>query len=445
MNNGLNYILILVCIYLIISIVFYFICKKYNKASPFDDIGTIWIMLLLLYSVAPALSYYFQDGVYPTFLSGRLYSLQPSIETTAGQMGIAIWLALGFILIYGLLRSRIKPFRHNEKNIMPVNILISAGLLFIMAKLGIWVIHNVGIIGKAETYIEQYKMLNNAPSYIRQIHKLFDSGGKICYYVLLAGLFQRWPSTKYLIYLLIIFSIVFYDPSGSREGIAMELLAVLISWNIYVKRIKPIIFALVAITGLLTFTIIGTLRNIEDPSSYEVEDSFKGLGEFEAVWANGIEMSQLKALDKLKIPNNIRFGEFIQFVPGELLPFEKLSLSNWYVKEYYPEFKAQGGGWAFGTLAQSALGGGVFEAFLRGVFLAFFYIAVFGLFRNHGKLWWSYPLYLIIFLSSYRSIRDTTFTQITDIIQGIIPYLMLIWVVSLFFQMRNKKILINPK
>jgi hypothetical protein len=435
----INYILLQIFIFLAIAIYLFRKCSKYNQKAPFDDIGVIWIFVLFLYSAAPALSFYFQDGVYLTWLSGRLFSLQPTISQTMDLLNISICYALGFTVVYIGLRKKIKPLVFSKIDIISDKVLISASVLFLISKISVTLLYFSGLIGAADTYIEEYRVINEAPTLVKQFLKIVGASGNICYLIVVVGLFQRWPRTRFAVLILLLITFISFNPDGSRTSIVMNLFAMIVSWHVYVKKIKTWIWVLFCTVSLMVFTVLGALRGVEEITNDKVSDSFKGLGEFEAIWSNGVQMIQEKSKNNLTVPFDVRFSEFWQFIPSQLLPFEKSSLSVWYVKKYYPSFQEAGGGWAFGSVAQSALGGGYMEALFRGMALALLYHIIFKFYRNRPQVWWSYPFYLQILIFSYQSIRDTTFSQLTEIFQILLPTIVTVWVVSLVFEWRTNQ------
>ena len=54
---------------------------------------------------------------------------------------------------------------------------------------------------------------------------------------------------------------------------------------------------------------------------------------------------------------------FFIFIPSQFLPFEKLSLSQWYLKVI--DQHGRGVGFMFGVISQGVVGGGWFELAVR--------------------------------------------------------------------------------
>lgn len=433
----MDIILFQISLFLVIVVALFIYCTKYNKKSPLDDIGVLWIFVLFLYSVAPALSFYFQDGVYLTWLSGRLFSLQPTIEETIQLLNISLSFAFGFSIVYLITRKNINPSRFNVNGRIKDKLLFSSLLLFIVSKLFVYFLYITGLIATPQSYIEEYKVISEAPTLIRQVLKVVSVGGSICFLVCIVGLFQRWPKSRFAILGIILFIIATFNPDSSRTALVVSFLTMLICWHVYVKKIRTVVWMPLAFVGLIVFILLGEFRGTDTTTSNLIENAFGGLGEFESIWANSVEMLQEKNKGNIDVPFNVRFNEFWQFIPSQLLPFEKQSISGWYLSKYYTSFQERGGGWAFGSIAQAALGGGVFEAFLRGSLLGLFYYLIFRYQRSNSNVWWSFPLYLHFLIFSYQSIRDTTFSQISEIFQILLPTFLLIWFFSLFFEWRK--------
>src|SRR5262249_16337855 len=133
-----------------------------------------------------------------------------------------------------------------------------------------------------------------------------------------------------------------------------------------------------------------------------------GLGEFDDLWANAIELLHAKSGLAVDVPFAIRFGEFWSFVPRQLLPLEKGELSVWFLDTFHAGLCGGGGGVGFGALSEGVIGGGALEALLRGALLGLISGVFFVRYRR-ARQWWVFPLYLYLIVETFESVRDTTF------------------------------------
>lgn len=148
------------------------------------------------------------------------------------------------------------------------------------------------------------------------------------------------------------------------------------------------------------------------------------VSEFDSLWANAVDLLRARESGGLHVPVAARFGEFWAFIPSQLLPFQKLSLSDWFVQTFYPAYQEAGGGLAFGAISQAMIGGGV--PALRGGVLDALATWAMKWHRSPTATWWRLPLYLYLLIFVFQSVRDTTFRQLDDVVQLVWPALLFV-------------------
>ncbi len=399
--------------------------------APADDIGIMWLIILALYGTLPSVSWLVQGGEYSVISYQRLFRLQPTSDDFLELMSIVVAYACGFTAVYFSLRQSIpKPNVNAHARIE--NPQMMGALLFIVAySLLTTALRAGGYIRASESYVDSYRAIQELPLGLRQVMKIAAGFDKIAQLVIVVALLQRWPRTKPLFVLYIATLLLTYDPGGSRTAIALALLAAGVVWHILIRPIPMRQWIGVGVMGLVAFTVLGILRGIgywEDGNEeVSVGDGAEGvgLGELDALWANAMQLLQGGG-SRLDIPMSVRYGEFLAFIPGQLLPFEKYSLPDWYLDTFDPIFKAEGGGWEFGAVSQAVIGGGIMEAALRGAIVALLGIGLMAWYRSPTATWWRFPLYLYLLTTGYMSIRESTFAPLTFVVQIAIPALFLI-------------------
>ncbi len=426
-------------IWAILFLIYSFAARRDGRA-PADDIGVIFLLVLALYTTLPSLVWLLQGGSYSSVFSGRLLHLQPSTEDTFYLLTIALGYALGFAAVYLGLR-RLVPcpepmaisYINNSK--MAAAIAIIAVSLVISLFLGF-----SGAIGKAESYVDQYRVIAELPLALRQLIKIVAGFSAIAQLVVLVALLQRWPRHRawFVLYMLtIVFS---FDAGGSRTAVATGLLSVVVAWHVLVRQISPLRWFAMFGIGVIVFLILGFWRELAALNALGALDSGDfALGEFDSLWANAVELLHQRKLGSLNIPFAAYFGEFISFIPSQLLPFEKMALSEWYLDTFYPQYKLEGGGWVFGAVSQAVVGGGFFEALIRGGLLGGISVWLIRWHRSPKGSWWRFPLYLYLLVFSYQSVRDTTFRLFGEVIQIIVPALLLITIIATIFPKNSKQ------
>lgn len=410
---------------LFIALVIFLIKKAYKleRFAPLDDIGVFWVIVLSLYTLLPVLSWIIQGGTYISILNPRLLELQPSVSTISDLFSMAFFLLLGFIISY-------LPFRKKSPNLknfsiakIPIHIFRLCIGIFISVKLLTLIIFSTSNIGKAESYVDQYRVILETPLIIRQLLKYLFSLQFFATLISLIFVIQNWKKYRLYFFIFLILTIVTFNPEGGRAGTAILLFSSVVCWHLLKNKITIQSWVIYGMLALIIFLVFGIIRGVTNLSDYDLTGQDNpGLGEFDAVWGNAVELYTINQSNaNISLPFAVRFGEFWEFIPSQFLPFEKKSLSIWYVETFYPEYKEKGGGFAFGVLSQLAIGGGTIEGFIRGLIFGILVGTLFYWYRRNLNKWYVLPMYLSIFLYSFMSIRDTLFQQLSNIIQNIVP------------------------
>ena len=401
--------------------------------APLDDIGIWWLGVFLLYSTLPPLAWLIQGGSYGP-LSGRLFKLQPTNQEIEYLMNISLAYVLGFTLVFQVLLKRVPRPTNLPQVLISNSKMLSAILIIFFAFLIGFSLSQFGLIRKADSYTDSYAVIYELPRSLAQLHKMLGVLTNFSTLVLIVVIFQNWPKLRLLFFvhiLLIIFSI---DPEGGRGRIVTAFLAIIVAWHVLIRPIPSRKVFIGGFLGLFGFLALGIYRNINtltDLGGLGFEGI--GVGEFDALWANAIELLQAKKNGEIKINFETRFGEIIYFVPAQLLWFEKLSLNDWYLNNFYPGLKETGNGWVFGAVSQAVIGGGLIEAVIRGAILGFLAGWFMKWVRSAVKVWWSFPLHLMLLVGVFSGIRETTFIQFASLVQVGLTAPIIISIVGLLF------------
>jgi hypothetical protein len=394
---------------------------------PADDIGVMWAAVLAMYASLPALSWLIQGAWYDSTAAVRLFVLQPTENEVLSLQEIALAYGAGFTCAYlAFQRGTPAPVRHTKPSI-PGGYMMAALAIFAIVQ-GISLVTLIsGAIG-GESYLDSYRVIQDLPLMLRQVIRVVTGISTIAQFVLLVGILERWPEQRALLFVFVALILTSFDADGSRFAVATGLVSVILAWHVLVRKLPVWFWVWCLVGGLGLFLILGLRRDLgswSDVLSTGVPDFFS-TGDFDSLWANAIELLQLRNAHGLDLPASVRFGELWAFIPSQFLPVEKLSLSDWYVETYYPYYQSLGGGWAFGAIAQAAVGGGIVEAALRGLGLGILAASLIKWSRRRASKWWVTPVYLYLLVFAFQSVRDTNLRLLADFVQLGIPGLLLI-------------------
>ncbi|MBT5268563.1 MAG: hypothetical protein HOL70_03860 [Candidatus Marinimicrobia bacterium] len=389
---------------------------------PVDDLGFWWLVYLNIYTTLPTFVWFIREGVYGLF-NQRLARLDPTLGDIFYLQSIAACYAISFAIFYWPIRRK----AHTPSSIPAAPIssakMLSAGLI-----LGATFVIGLFVTGDPSAgYGDKFRAIASLPLEVRQILKLIGGLATVSMLVLLIAILQRWPRSRFFLFLYIIATLISFNPFGSRGQIVIMLFSLAIGWHTLVRTISVRKWLVGGLSGLLLFIAAGIFRSFASSPGdvFLIDIQSIGLGEFDQLWGNAIELLHASR-EGLTVPFNVQYGEFLAPIPSQFLPIEKSSLANWFLDTFYPIYKAEGGGWAFGALSQAVIGGGLIEAAVRGALLGCIIGLLFRWYRTPTSPWWMFPTYLYLIVTGYNSIRDTTFTHLTVILQTVLPSLLII-------------------
>jgi oligosaccharide repeat unit polymerase len=413
-------LIVLLQIFLIWALVLwvYKLVARRDGRAPIDDIGIWWLSVFLLYSTLPPLAWIVQGGAYGP-LSGRLYNLQPTTQEVIYLLSIALAYIFGFISVFLVFLKRVRPPTIvAQARIGDSNMAGAAVIVLIASLIGV-ILSMSGLIRSADSYADSYVVAYELPRALRQLIKIVGGFSGAATLVLMVAIFQRWPKYRFIFLCYLLSIILAINPEGGRGKIVTPLLSMIVAWHVLIRPIPTKKVFIGAFFGLLFFLVLGVLRNINSVTEVGAL-GFQGIGvgEFDALWANAIELLQAKKIGQININFETRFGEILNFIPSQLLWYEKLSLNDWYLNNFYPGLKEETGtGWVFGAISQAVIGGGLFEAFIRGVIIGALAGWIMKWVRTSRSAWWRFPLHLFLLLGVFSGIRETTFIQFIGVVQ----------------------------
>jgi hypothetical protein len=411
-----------------------------DRRVPVDDIGLFWLAVLTLYATLPSLSWLLQGGYYGPLSGTRLLRLQPVSTDIIYLLNIALAYSGGFAIVYFIVGRQI-PAAVPQAQPRISGAKMAGALAIVLAfQITMLVLNVGGFMGSPDSYIDSYRVVQQLPLAMRQVLKIGGGIAAVATLVLLISILQRWPSHRYLFFFYIGVVLFSFDPEGSRAPIATGLFAIAIAWHVIVRPLSARWWVCAGSLGLLVFLVLGLLREVSFWTDYgALSPDGVGVGEFDALWANALELLQTRESGgRIDVPNVARFGELWAFVPSQVLPFQKLSLADWFVQTFYPAYFEAGGGWAFGAIAQAVIGGGVLEAILRGSILGALAGWIMKWYRTPGGGWWRFPFYIYLLVFVFQSIRDTTFRLVSEAVQTALPAFVLIAVAAMLLGSGSK-------
>ena len=287
-----------------------------------------------------------------------------------------------------------------------------------------------------ENYGDSFALIAKLPLIVRQLLKLLNFMVSPMWILLTIYSLNKRSLLWYFIVAFIIF--LNFTPYGSRGQTVFHLIVILIVYSAKNGMPNRIKFSFLAFFGFAVFMFLGFFRSASvGDISLVIELLVNGelpffLGELDQIFANAVEVFNFQNLKILDIPFEVRITEQLALIPNQLLPFEKLSYSEWYLNEFYPMYKEAGGGWAFGTMAFIATFDGFIIPFLYLIKMWFLIYILFNKAQFFFPVWFRYPLQIFILINLILIHRSSPLITIWSTFQALIVLFLLVSFMKLF-------------
>ena len=402
-----------------------------DRQVPVFEIGSLWVAATLIYASFPFLG----------FMAGGM-NWTPNMDLRLQQYPFVtseiVWFAwqltmyfAAFVVAYLLVRRSaavpVKVFNPIRANTAGALLIVFAALLAV--EWGLYFVYGISMNTSHDhaEIMANIARINRLPLLVWQIsgHMLEAMTlGEMGVAILLLTQWRKRPWTRVVLVLWLASEVALLVVRGSaRSPVVILLLTIGL---LYHRLVRPFSVKAVAIgtaAFLTSFVVLGIVRVHSDtPRSINVRTALTNANEFQVLFSTAFDLYQRKQLGTLgTVPWQVRAIDLYLVIPRQLLPFEKIDPSVWYLEVI--GFKDSGIGFMFGVLAQSVVGLGWIELVLRGALLG----VVFGLLhrwyvKRALRLW---PTMLYVFLSiwSFYTFRATSFWFVHFIVFQFIPFL----------------------
>lgn len=387
-----------------------------NRSTPVPDIGVFLGFVVLLYGWLPFIGIYLNRQGIGEILDAR-YGFGGFTDDEVFSAGLAYFLfLLGFACVYRLTRRYhvvVETIRVPEMK--EIRALGYGLVLVFLTDFAVRAIANVPV---AASYIESYTVLRDLPLILQQLIATAERLQFTFFLALMVFTIAKAPKW-HRVWIVVIAAILAQSAvaGGSRSGAALCAMSYLLCYTILVRRIKPSTWVTMTLVGIALFLLAGQIRGgVSDTTAISGLQS----GEFSSVFINVLDIMKRKQM-VLDFDVPLYTLDLARVVPQQILWFDKLDPSVWYVSTFYPEFAMAGGGLAFGAITESFVGFGVMEALLRGMLLGLVAAFVVNRLLRKNVTPMKIVVYIWLFVMSYQSVRDTTFTLFARYVFQVLP------------------------
>ncbi len=208
---------------------------------------------------------------------------------------------------------------------------------------------------------------------------------------------------------------------GSRTSAMLLLLS---TGLLYHRLVRPMKLVAVTTAGMalliggIAYGIVRDLRNYHEPVSY-----LTATNEFQSIFGTPFDLrDRMRTGELVDIPWQIYWADLLALVPSQLLPFEKIDPSIWYLEVAHIHTT----GYVFGLLAQVVVGYDWVELILRAMVLALVLALLQRWYVRRVDRFW--PTMVMMFLSTwmYWTIRQSTFSFLYFLVYRFVPTVLVV-------------------
>jgi len=413
--------------------------RNVGAISPVE-LGIMFASIAAAYGLIPLIGYMLTDFSFDLSLDSRLESLTSTVDDVTGIAFLYAAFLLGFSCCYGLLRPRHRGFEPGDVEIsdwrMPAILVLLA--IFVTAIPAL--LKRALGVEASQDYLGTYLELENQPLWIRQLLGLAIASGTTLVTAAIASVVVYKRQLVPLVAGVLAIGVVLSLAMGGSRTLAMS--ALLSGIVVYSLAVRPISMSKAMLAALVILGVFVGGQYLRDFLSNEDVGGLAGFlvnGEFASIFVNGLDMMQQREwLRGSSVLPNFYVVDFARLIPQQLLPFEKVDPSRWYVVTFYPGYAETGGGLAFGAIAESAVGFGTSEALVRGGLLGAVFAYVHGaLTVPSRRSFVSLVAYVWLVVFCYQGVRDTTFSLVARFVFNALPALLVVVLIDRLLRYRS--------
>lgn len=392
------------------------------------EIGFVYLGLVLVYTVVPALKIVAMDFNIPlTYDQVGFAALSPTPE----ELGWHCWrmvlfmagVSAGFLVVRTRPLHGIAPAEAAEQPRHRFTIAVLTAVIIGCIGLEVYLSQNAGV------YVDHYTRFDHLSESWRrfaQVALVLKSGG---YFTLLVLLFANYREHRGLIYLLTALFCAFEitHSLGARIEAFVIMLGVFGLYHYRVQRIGLKKGAALLVGVALLFSLVGLVRvanyQIGDALKYEIrEESTRG-SELDSVLATSFHVYQERARGTLPLRDwRLFFWEFISLVP--FIDHVTYHPQYWYARHYFPGSVVPPT--TLGVVAESGLWGGEPDLLVRSLLNGAIFAWLTRWFLRRRDRWWALTVYIYCYATCVLTLKYSVLYQIIPLVRVVLPSVVLV-------------------
>jgi len=405
-----------------------YLALRYSRPRDtvdYFDIGTLFVGIAFLYTFIPLANFVRLDGIYSHEGDSRMSSLQPGPDLVSRVGWHYLLFMTAFAAAYLFSQRRFDDSKSPQPSPPRGDFLFWMLALYGACQIAVVTIRaRYGLV--ADSYLESYRVFRDVPVFLQQSVAWITGFCRIVEIGILGYFFSRYERYRVAAWAWLgVIAMATFLRLHARTDLMICVGSSVFLYHVFVKRVSPARLAAVGLVAIMMFQALGVLRalggNMEDLGTQELVSQGS---EFESVFGNSIHVLTIRDSGQMLLPRLTWYlNEAAILIPQQILPFEKIDPSMWYVRTFFPRYEALGGGYAWGAIAQSIVGFGIAEAAARGAVLALVLAAVNRFLRRRWDRFEFVIVYAWLMGTVYLSMRNVTFFFVHGACYFVAPWL----------------------
>jgi hypothetical protein len=399
--------------------------RRKTKTVPLLDVGLIFTSIVVLYALVPLVGTLVLGDETTLITDNRMLLYRPSSEEIGAFMWRYIAILAGFVITYPKIRKSDLRITFDHEAVHQY----WGGVFAIVAVLTIYffvLTLTTGVLSARsynEAFSGDYAEYTSLPLFVQQITGRLAGilfAAKLALVMIVVGQF-RTPAWRYggFVWLLYEFLSPFVE-LGSRSNSLFVIFAFIVCFHTMVRPVSFGIVALAATTLLGGFFIQGVLRSGSYVGEFGILEATLSMNEFQSLFGTAYDIYMRLEAGDLQIPWQVYLGDYLRPIPQQLLPFEKVDQSEWYLELI--GYKGEGVGFMFGIISEGLIGFGIWELAFRGVVLGLALALIHNMVCRRGDSFMWVCFYLWLCTRIYLSFRGSTFFWLSSFVLEFLPF-----------------------
>jgi hypothetical protein len=408
-----------------LAVLYTLVLWRRDRRLPVFEIGTLWVASTTVYAVVPFFGFIAMGQQWTHWTDNRLqwYEFNPGELASFGWRQVVYILA--FIVCYLCVRKR---YNARSTPLAPVSSSLLAAIAIIFAaqevfKLSMSHFYGLDLDVSYADLGQLIERMAQTPLLLLQVTFVVLAAVLLIKQAVLIMLIRHWRSFQWRVVLLawLAFETVSVIMRMGGRGEAVRLL---LSFAIvYDRFVRPLRAKWLLAGGsilLAGFLIQGHLRGFMTLGELTPGNVLTTTNEFQALFGTAFDLYKKKQLGTLPpVPWQIYWSDAYIAIPQQLLPFDKIDPTVWYLSLLgYPGSNV---GLMFGVMSQAVLGFDWIELAIRGAVLGLLFGAFHRWYVRHVRSFWATLLYLFVTVWSYYTYRATSLWILHFVVYQFLP------------------------